>query len=69
MIEVAEECLARLRDARALSVAEHFPGTQVTMEVVMPGHERAPERYAIVDVKWSKPDSYHYVAWQITNVG
>jgi hypothetical protein len=39
------------------------------MEVVVKGYERPPERYIINDVEWSKPNSYHYVAWQLTKGG
>lgn len=67
--EVAQECLKQLLQARALSIAEFFPGDQITMEVIVKGYERPPERYIVKDVEWSKPDSYHYVAWQLTKGG
>jgi len=66
---VAQECVNELRHARALSIAEFAPGTCITMEVVMKHHERPPERYIIYDVRWSKPDSYHYEVWQLTKSG
>lgn len=66
---VAQECLSRLRQARALSIAEFFPGDQITMEVLFEGYRRPSERFVIKDVEWSKPDSYHYVAWQLTRSG
>lgn len=67
--DVAEECLNQLRDARALSIADFFPGEQIVVEVVLKDHERQPERHVIKDVEWSKPDTYHYVAWQLTKDG
>ena len=69
MVEVAEECLNRLRHARALSIADYFPGAQVSTHVLLPGHERPIERYVVTDVEWSKPDSYHYIVWQVTRSG
>jgi hypothetical protein len=35
----------------------------------MKGFERPSERFVIYDVLWSKPDSYHYDAWQLTKSG
>ena len=67
--DIAQECMKQLRQARALSIAEFFPGDHITMEVVVKGYERSPERFVINDVEWSKPDGYHYVAWQLTKGG
>ena len=67
--EVAQECLSQLRKARAISLAEFFPGDQITVEVVLKGYERPGERYIVKDVEWSRPDKYHYVAWQLTKSG
>lgn len=69
LLEVAEECLAELRHAHALSQAEFAPGDQVTMEVVLKGHEHPPERYVIEDVLWSKGNRYHYTVTRITKAG
>ena len=69
LVEVAEECLDRLRHARALTIAEFFPGTQITMDVVLQGYERPQERFVISDANWSKTDSYHYIVWQVTKGG
>src|ERR1700741_4665491 len=52
--EVAGECLAHLRKARAMSIAEFAPGDQITMEVILQGHERPAERYVIRDIEWRK---------------
>jgi hypothetical protein len=67
--EVAEECLKELRHARALTIAEFGPGNQVLSEVVLKGCDRSPTRLVICDVEWSKPDSYHYVVWQVKKNG
>lgn len=67
--EIAEECLRELRHARALSIAEFGPGDQVVSEVVLKGYDRSPMRVLICDVEWSKPDSYHYVVWQVKKNG
>ena len=58
--DVGSACLDELRHARVLSIANFLPGDQITMEVVLKGHERPPERYLISDVIWSKQDEYHY---------
>jgi hypothetical protein len=67
--EVAQECLNQLRKANALSIAEFFPGDLITLEVILKGLARRPERHIIKDVEWSKPNSYHYIAWQVTKEG
>jgi hypothetical protein len=67
--DVAEECLRQLRQARALSLAEWRPGDQIVVETTVPGYSSNPRRYVVVDVEWSKPDSYHYDVWQLTKAG
>ncbi len=61
--DVGEECLQVLRHAQALSSTAFFPGDQVTMEVVMKGFERPPERYIVYDF------DRHYDLWQVTKAG
>jgi len=67
--DVGNACLDELRHARVLSIADFRPGDQITMEVVLKGHERPPERYLISDVIWSKRDEYHYEVWRLTKAG
>jgi len=67
--DVGNACLDELRHARVLSIADFLPGDQITMEVVLQGHERSPERYLISDVIWSKRDEYHYEVWRLTKAG
>ena len=50
--DVGSACLDELRHARVLSIADFLLGDQITMEVVLKGHERPPERYLISDVIW-----------------
>ena len=69
LLDVAEECMNQLRQAGALTMAEFFPGDQITMEVVMKGYERPPERFIVYNVEWSKSGGYRYVAWQVTKQG
>lgn len=61
--KVAEECLQDLAHARDLEEAEFFPGDQVTVEVVLKGFERGPERQIVYDVKRC------YEMWQLTKGG
>lgn len=65
--DVGNACLDELRHARVLSIADFLPGDQITMEVVLQGHERSPERYLISDVLSSKRDEYHYEVWRLTS--
>ena len=67
--DVGNACLDELRHARVLSIADFLPGDQITMEVVLQGHGRSPERYLISDVIWSKRDKYHYEVWRLTKGG
>lgn len=69
LLDVADECLKRLRHAHALNVAEFTPGSVVTLTVVMPGYARGPSRHVIYDVEASARHSYHYLAWQLTTKG
>ena len=67
--DVGKACLDELRHARVLSIADFLPGDQITMEVVLQGHERSPERYLISDVISSKRDENHYEVWRLTKAG
>ncbi len=67
--DVGNGCLDELRHARILSIADFHPGDHITMEVVLRGHKRSPQRYLISDVIWSKRDEYHYEVWRLTRAG
>ena len=67
--DVAEECLVQLRNARALTIADWFPGDQVVVETVFEDYPPNPRRVIITRVEWRKPDSYHYDVWQLTKAG
>lgn len=67
--DVAEECLSQLRHARALSIAEWKPGDLLAVETTVSGYPPNPRRVVVTDVAWSRPDSYHYLVWQVTNAG
>jgi hypothetical protein len=67
--DIANACLDELRRAHVLSIADFLPGDQITMEVILRGHERSPERYLISDVVPSKRGEYHYEVWRLTKAG
>lgn len=63
LLGIAEECLRDLEHAHALSLAAYFPGDQVTVEVVLAGHERPSTRNIVYDVLCG------YEMWQLTKPG
>lgn len=69
--EVAEECLNRLKRARAIAIAEFTPGDVVQVTIDRMTHRPLrPERFVIVDVIPSRRrDDYHYEVWQLTTAG
>jgi len=55
VLDVAKECLSRLRRARALSICEFLAGDQINVETVAKELNRSIERFLVLDVEWTMP--------------
>ena len=69
LLELAQQCYAEVKHCYALRVAGFQPGDHVLVTWRHPDFPQEPRRFLVVDVQWSKGDSYCYEVHELTQTG
>ena len=69
MLSIAEKALEEINHCYVLRIAGFRPGDHLLVITTMRGSDPSPRRYIVLDVVWSKGDSYYYEVQELTRSG